>query len=495
MVNVGTRNLFSSRHLRPFWLLLPALVLALWLGPIAQTDARPAPDSFADLVENLTPAVVNIATATRRIESSGESPFEELPPGTPYEDFFDFFNRRSPGGGAFPPDTSLGSGFIISPDGLVVTNNHVIQDAKQITVVLHDGQRLGATVIGRDPKTDLALLKVDTKRPLPFVEFGSSDGARVGDWVIAIGNPFGLGNTVTAGILSARGRDINAGPYDDFLQTDAPINRGNSGGPMFNMEGDVIGVNTLIYSPSGGSVGIGFATPSAIVQPVIAQLKEYGRTRRGWLGVRIQTVSPEIASKLGLATPSGALVAAVIEDGPAEEADIRKGDIILRFDDRIVTNRRALPRIVADASIGAKVPVIVWRDGEQMVVEVEVGRLEDYELAAVDRRVEVTPREMPERAFTSLGVTLATVTPELRDRFDLDTVNEGVVVTAIADGLPSDVDLRPGDVIVELAHSAIANVGQFERQLDSLRASDAKLVVVLRVREGEREFIAVEIRG
>ena len=253
-------------------------------------QARPAPDSCADLAEKLTPAVVNIATSfSHDANSSDGSPFEDLPPGSAPEEFHEFFNRR--GGSPMQPITSLGSGFIVDPNGLVVTNNHVIADADEITVVLNDNSRLAATVIGRDPKTDLALLKVENGKSLPYVEFGDSDGARVGDWVIAIGNPFGLGNTVTAGILSARGRDINAGPYDDFLQTDAPINRGNSGGPMFDMNGKVIGVNTLIYSPSGGSVGIGFATPSAIVGPVIAQLREFGQTRRGWLGVRIQSVA------------------------------------------------------------------------------------------------------------------------------------------------------------------------------------------------------------
>jgi serine protease Do len=460
---------------------------------IGQVQARPAPDSFADLVEKLAPAVVNIATSVRTARSSAEdSPFDELPPGAPYEDFFEFFNKRNPDDNSFQPSSSLGSGFIIDPSGLVVTNNHVIADADEITVVLDDNTRLEAIVIGRDPKTDLALLKIEATSPLAHVEFGDSDIARVGDWVIAIGNPFGLGNTVTAGILSARGRDINAGPYDDFLQTDAPINRGNSGGPMFNMKGQVIGVNTLIYSPSGGSVGIGFATPAAIVRPVIDQLRSFGQTRRGWLGVRIQTVSPEIADKLEMMVPSGALVAAVIEEGPAQAADIREGDVILTFGGREVASRRALPRIVADAPIGEAVPVLLWRDGEEVTVDVIVGRLEEYELAASQGRV---GRAAVERAFTSLGVTLSAITPDLREKFELGKESGGLVVTGVSDGLSSGADIQPGDIIIELGHNKVADLGDFERRLDALADTDTDLVVVLRERHGEREFIALEIRG
>ena len=460
-------------------------VLLTLPGPGA---ARSAPDSFADLVEKLTPAVVNIATSFSAESKSKESPFGELPPGTPPEEFYEFFNRR--GGAPTQPITSLGSGFIIDPSGLVVTNNHLIADADEITVVLNDNSRLNAKVIGRDPKTDLALLKVESGKILPFVQFGNSDGARVGDWVIAIGNPFGLGNTVTAGILSARGRDINAGPYDDFLQTDAPINRGNSGGPMFDMNGKVIGVSTLIYSPSGGSVGIGFATPSAIVGPVIAQLREFGQTRRGWLGVRIQSVSPEIAESQQLAATTGALVAAVIEHSPAAAGGILQGDIILRFDGQDVSSRRALPRIVADTLVGSSVPVIVWREGEHVPLDVTIGRLEEYELANATAARAGAPLEME---FASVGLTLAHITAELREKYSLADESTGVVVTGVSEDIGEHADLVPGDLIVGFGSDRITDLSDFRLLLDMQRQSDSASIVLFRQRGDKSEFITVEI--
>ena len=458
-------------------------------------QARPAPDGFADLIEKLAPAVVNIATAARGTSSdTDDSLFEELPPGAPYPDFFEFFDQHGQGDPSFRSLSSLGSGFIVAPSGYIVTNNHVIADAGEITVVLDDNTRLEARVVGRDSKTDLALLKVAADKPLAHVRFGDSDVARVGDWVIAIGNPFGLGHTVTAGIISARGRDINAGPYDDFLQTDAPTNRGNSGGPMFNLAGEVIGVNALIYSPSGGSVGIGFATPAAIAGPVIDQLRAFGRTRRGWLGVRVQTVSPELAESLDMSAPGGALVAAVIEEGPAEEADIREGDVILTFGGREVSSRRMLPRIVADAPIGEAVPVGLWRDGRELVVDVVIGRLEDYELATGQSAAR-RQRTDTERAFTSLGVTLSAITPNLREKYQLGAAAGGLVVTEVSGALSSDTDIEPGDVIIELGHDTVTGINDVERRLDALADRNDRLVVVLRERAGERAFVALEIRG
>jgi len=474
---------------------LPLVLLATLLLCGQVTEARSPTDSFADLVERLAPAVVNIATSTRPHppnDDEGDSPFEDLPPGTPYQEFFDFFNKRGQNQ-QFQPTTSLGSGFIIDPDGYVVTNNHVIADADQVTVVLADNTRLNAVIVGRDPKIDIALLKVENGAPLPFVEFGDSDGARVGDWVIAIGNPFGLGNTVTAGILSARGRDINAGPYDDFLQTDAPINRGNSGGPMFDMNGQVIGVNTLIYSPSGGSVGIGFATPATIVRPVVEQLRQHGRTIRGWLGVRIQSVSDEIADSLGLEKASGALVAAVIEDGPAQAADIRQGDVILSFDGRTVDDRRALPRIVADTLVGKEVPVVLWRDGKEMTTSVVIGRLEDYELASANTRRSPAKPERTEQSFSALGLTLAIITPERREAFELGDDVAGLLVTGVDGSV--DADIKPGDIIVELGNDEISELADVQAQLDTLADADSKLVVVLRERAGDRAFVALELLG
>ena len=480
-----TYRLNAGYHL----LIAGLITFAVLLSATSTGTARPAPESFADLVETLTPAVVNIATSFNADSNPHESPFGELPPGSQPEEFYEFFNRRD--GAPSQPITSLGSGFIIDPSGLVVTNNHVIADADEITVVLHDNSRLEAKIIGRDPKTDLALLKVENGKSLPFVEFGDSDGARVGDWVIAIGNPFGLGNTVTAGILSARGRDINAGPYDDFLQTDAPINRGNSGGPMFDMNGKVIGVNTLIYSPSGGSVGIGFATPSAIVGPVIAQLREFGQTRRGWLGVRIQSVSPEIAESHNLAAASGALVAAVIEDSPAAAGGILQGDIILRFDGQEVPNRRALPRIVADTSVGSSVPVIVWRDGEHVPLEVTIGRLEEYELANASGARAGAPLEME---FSSLGLTLAHITAELREKFSLAEDSTGVVVTEVSEDIDGDADLLPGDVIVGFGSDRVTDLSEFRLLLDMQRQSDSESIVLFRQRGEKSEFVTVEIK-
>ena len=477
-MNAGYRLLIAC--------LITWAVLLVALGPGA---ARPAPDSFADLVEKLTPAVVNIATSFKSDIKPHESPCGELPPGSKPEEFYEFFNRR--GGAPTQPITSLGSGFIIDPSGLVVTNNHVIVDADEITVVLNNNSRLKAKIIGRDPKTDLALLKVENGESLPFVEFGDSDGARVGDWVIAIGNPFGLGNTVTAGILSARGRDINAGPYDDFLQTDAPINRGNSGGPMFDMNGKVIGVNTLIYSPSGGSVGIGFATPSAIAGPVIAQLREFGQTRRGWLGVRIQSVSPEIAESHNLAAATGALVAAVIEDRPAAAGGLLQGDIILRFNGQEVPNRRVLPRIVADTTVGSSVPVIVWREGEHVPLEVTIGRLEEYELASAAAARAGAPLEME---FSSLGLTLAHITAELREKYSLADDSTGVVVTEVNEGIDGKADLLPGDLIVGFGSNRITDLSEFRLLLDIQRQTDTKSIVLFRQRGEKSEFVTVEIK-
>src|SRR6202035_774285 len=316
-----------------------------------------------------------------------------FPPGSPFEQFFkDFLNRNRPGPGgkgeAQPsPERrmqSLGSGFIIDASGLVVTNNHVIDGADEITVTLQDNTSLKAKVLGRDESGDIALLQVSTDKPLPAVHFGDSDSGRVGDWVLAIGNPFGLGGTVTAGIVSARGRDIRQGPYDDFIQTDAAINRGNSGGPLFNMDGQVIGMNTAIYSPSGGSIGIGFSIPANMVKPVVAQLKDFGHPRRGWLGVRIQQVTPDIAESLGLKDATRAMVAGVNDGGPADKAQIRNGDIILSFNGQNVKEMRNLPLIVAQTEIGKSVPLVVWRDGKQVTLQAVVGELPDEQKVATN---------------------------------------------------------------------------------------------------------------
>ena len=465
----------------------PAGFAVVLLLVAAGAQARTPTESFADLVEQLTPAVVNISTTQ-------QAPANPHGGGEGADKFFDYFGLPNPhdeGARNGQTVTSLGSGFIVDASGLVVTNNHVIEGASAITVILDDETRLTAQILGRDARTDLALLKVEADRPLPFVEFGDSDAARVGDWVIAIGNPFGLGNTVTAGIVSARGRDINAGPYDDFIQTDAPINRGNSGGPMFDMDGKVIGVNTLIFSPSGGSVGIGFATPASLASPIIEQLASHGHARRGWLGVRIQTVSEEIAENLGLADTAGALVASVTKDGPAEVANILAGDVILRFDGVDVPKRRDLPRIVADTPVGKQVEVEIWRDGEKIKIAVTIGELVDEpaRLAAAEPAPEA-PAETPGQVAVA-GLVVATLTPELRTRFNLPEDAAGLVVLKVDDGAANN-GFEAGDLIVAVGPRKVDNAEALARAVETLRANGASAAFLLRERAGNRRFVPLE---
>ena len=462
-----------------------ALVLVL-LGVTSVShiaNARPAPDSFADLAERLLPSVVNISTSQMVADRQG--PDFQFPPGSPFEDLFRDFMDRNGQGDQAPHKrraTALGSGFIISADGYIVTNNHVIDGADEITVRLHDGDTLDAELIGRDPKTDVALLKVDPKEDLPFVKWGSSDDARIGDWAMAIGNPFGLGGTVTAGIVSARNRNINQGPYDDFIQTDAAINRGNSGGPLFNLDGDVIGINSAIYSPSGGSVGIGLAIPSAIAQGVVEQLKEYGRTRRGWLGVHIQTVTDDIADSVGLDDAKGAMVAGVSDDSPAKEAGIKQGDVILKFDGKDVDSMRNLPRIVAETKIGKDVDVVIWRDGEKKTVQVELGELEEDVVAANANNSDdsKSPAAIDEASVDALGLKIANVNDELRKRFNLAEGTEGVIVTEVdGDSFAAEKGVRPGDIIIEASHSSVSNVEDVMDAVNSAVDDDKRTILML----------------
>src|SRR5438874_4652038 len=408
-----------------------AFLIAAPAALVQPAAARPAPDSFADLAEKLLPSVVNISTtqavkSERGREHSGPE-VPPFPPGSPFEEFFrDFFEHGVPKGGrpeAQPrKSTSLGSGFIIDPAGYVVTNNHVIADADEITVILHDDTHLKAELIGRDTKTDIALLKVKTDKPLSAATWGDSDASRVGDWVLAIGNPFGLGGSVTAGILSARQRDIQSGPYDDFLQTDASINRGNSGGPMFNMDGQVIGIATAIYSPSGGSIGIGFAIPSAMAKAVVAELiNEPDHTvHRGWLGVRIQAVTDEIAESLGLDKARGALVASVNDNGPAQTGGVQPGDVILGFDGKPVNDMRHLPRLVAETTVGKSVPVKVWRKRQETTLQVKVGKLDETEQVAAQEPQKTKPSRDTGGTVSLLGLTLSNITQELKEKFSLN---------------------------------------------------------------------------
>ncbi len=469
-----------------FWAGLLALALVAWSGA---AHAKAAPETFSGLAKKLLPKVVNIST-TQKVEGRAGPELPQLPPGSPFEEFFkDFFERNQPQERSRRA-TSLGSGFIVSDEGHVVTNNHVIQDAEEITVILHDDTRLPAKLIGRDPKTDLAVLKVESKMKISPIEFGDSDVSEVGDWIIAIGNPFGLGGTVTAGIISARGRDINAGPYDDFLQTDASINRGNSGGPMFNLDGEVIGVNTAIFSPSGGSVGIGFAIPSAVAKPVIRQLIKFGEVKRGWLGVRIQTVTDELAESFGLKKAIGALVASVVEKGPAEKAKIKAGDVIISFNGREVSEMRRLPRMVAETEVGSAVPVEVWRDRKKVKLSVEIGELEDDE-----KPVEVA-RRAPGGAtkVDDLGLELSAITDKVREKFSLGEDAKGVVVVAVDSAGPAaEKGIRPGDRIVEVSQEAVADPGDIARKVDEAKKAGRKSVLLLLEGQGQMRFVAVKI--
>jgi serine protease Do len=455
------------------------------------------PESVADIAERLSPAVVNISTSQLGSGgSSGDSvPMPELPEGSPFREFFEeFFERqeRDPGRPQRPRRmSSLGSGFVIDPNGIIVTNNHVIEEADEVEVNFADGRTLTAEVVGRDLKTDLAVLRVNPPAPLPFVEFGDSDAIRVGDWVMAIGNPFGLGGSVTLGIISARNRNINSGPYDDFIQTDAAINRGNSGGPLFDMNGNVVGVNTAIISPTGGSIGIGFAIPTAIAQNVINQLVEFGVTRRGWLGVRIQSVGEDIAQSLGLDEPKGALIADVTPTGPAETSGIKPGDVVVRFDGTAVEEMRDLPRIVADTPVGKTVVVEIMRDGELQELEVEIGRLEEGEVIAgqSDEDLEV------ER--TVLGMTLAPVSEELRAQFKIAADTQGAVVIEVdPDGPAAEKNIEPGDVITEAGERDVVNPADIEGRVRELQAEGRGSILLLvrkTARDGDPSFVALRL--
>lgn len=478
------------------------LALAVSAAPLT-AQAKATPDSFADLAEKLLPAVVNIST-TQAIEGHVGPEMPQLPPGSPFEEFFkDFFERNrpqgEPGGPGGQPNrqrkaTSLGSGFFIDAKGHVITNNHVIADADEITVILQDNTRLKAEVVGRDSKTDLAVLKVEPTEGIVHTEFGDSDDARVGDWVVAIGNPFGLGGTVTAGIISARHRDINSGPYDDFIQTDASINRGNSGGPMFNAEGKVIGINSAIYSPSGGSVGIGFAIPSATAESVIRQLIKHGKVRRGWLGVHIQAVTPEIAETLNLEKADGALVASVIKDGPAEKADIKPGDVIISFDGKRIKEMRKLPRIVAETDIDKKVKVELWRNGAKMAVEVDIGKLDDIEPKTAAKGAGPEPKAEKETKIDALGMTMAAVSSAMRERFGISGESKGVVVTAVDEAGPAaEKGIQPGDLVVEISQQEVTSPSEVAAKIEEAVSAKRKTVLLLVESQGGLRFVALKI--
>lgn len=451
---------------------------------------RFVPESFSELADRLSPAVVNVTTTTVMPEvADGMRPV--LPEGSPFEEFFRDFRDRQPGQRRQQRSNALGSGFIISPDGYIVTNNHVIESADEVSVELYSGGQLEAEIVGRDPRTDIALLKVkNDKGDLPFVEFGDSDAAKVGDWVLAIGNPLGQGFSVSAGIVSARNRTLQ-GSYDDFIQTDAAINRGNSGGPLFDMHGRVIGVNTAILSPNGGSIGIGFAMSSAVVGRVVEQLRDFGETRRGWLGVKIQNIEPEVAEALGLPNTKGAAVTEVPK-GPASDAGMKVGDVVLTFDGEPVDDTRELVRIVAESEIGRTVDVVVFRDGKQETLKVEVGQLEEATLAAAPgapERPDAAPSEQP-----LLGMTVAAVDRTLRDRFALPDDAKGLVVVEVENG--SDAFLKgiePGDLITEVGQEVVTSPEDMRARIDAAEQAGRNSILMLVRRDGAPRFVALNL--
>ena len=480
--------------------LMPAAALAAALClTAAQPAAARGPENIADVAEQVIDAVVNISTSQKVDPRVTEMP--DLPPGSPMEEFFDQFfkNRRGGGGNEQTPRriNSLGSGFIIDASGLVVTNNHVIADADEINVILNDGTKLKATLVGKDNKSDLALLRVHSDKPIKAVKFGDSDKLRLGEWVIAIGNPFSLGGSVTAGIVSARNRDINSGPYDNYIQTDAAINRGNSGGPLFNLNGEVVGVNTAIISPSGGSIGIGFAVPSNSAVAVIDQLRQFGETRRGWLGVRIQQVTDDIAESLNIAPPRGALVAGVDDKGPAKPAGIEPGDVVVSFDGHDIKEMHDLPRVVADTPVGKVVDVVVIRKGKQETHKVTVGRLQDNEKVA---EASVKQEAPPDKSVVqkTLGLELSELSDDQRRKFKIKSAVNGVLVTGVdASVAMADPDKRlaPGDVIVEVQYQTVASPADMQKRVDQLKGQGKKIAVLLVSNgNGDTRFVALNLQ-
>jgi serine protease Do len=499
---LGTLARFTRQVRRPA--LAAVAISALVLPSLSAPAFARGPEGVADIAEQVIDAVVNISTS-QNVAARNSTPMPQLPNDPQLDELFrDFFNRRGQqgenqkrGGGQQAPRrvNSLGSGFIIDASGIVVTNNHVIADADEITVILNDGTRIKAELIGKDTKVDLALLRIKSEKPLKAVKFGDSDKLRLGEWVVAIGNPFSLGGTVTAGIVSARNRDINSGPYDNYIQTDAAINRGNSGGPLFNLDGEVIGINTAIISPSGGSIGIGFAVPSKTARAVIDQLKEFGETRRGWLGVRIQQVTDEIAESLSIKPARGALVAGIDEKGPAKPAGIEAGDVIVKFDGKDIKEMKDLPRVVADTPVGKDVPVVIVRKGQEETKTVKLGRLEDGEKQAslTPPKSDSEPAPVTKKA---LGLDLANLDQDLRKKYKVkDTVN-GVVILGVDNDSPAaDKRLTPGDVIVEIAQEAVANPDDFQSKVDKLKKEGRRTALLLVAgTDGQLRFVALSLQ-
>ena len=444
--------------------------MSLWTEGSANNSSE-RPGSFADLAQELSPAVVNVSTTT--VVKGGKGG-----PSSPFGD--ESLRRFFPRPQRPQKKSSLGSGFIINKEGYIVTNNHVVDGADEIVVILKEGDEYPAKVIGKDAKTDIALLKIEPKNGLPITRLGNSDDTRVGDWVLAIGNPFGLGHTVTAGIVSAKGRELGAGPYDDFIQTDAAINPGNSGGPLLDMGGNVIGINSVIFSRSGGNQGVGFAIPVNLAKSIVAQLKESGKVTRAWLGVMIQQITPEIQDSLELKTRKGALVADVFEGSPAEKAGLLRGDVIVRFNGEEVSSQRELPTMVAFLPVGQKVEVVIWRDGMEKTFQVTLEEMKEETVVA-----DSSGGELQEE----LGLTVRNITPEVADQLGLNGT-EGVVVTNVdQNGTAARAGIRRGDVILEVNRKKVTDVGALSGVLEKDKNSSSILFLVNR--GGRTIFIAV----
>jgi serine protease Do len=452
------------------------------------SHAKSAPDSFADLAEKLSPSVVNISTTTVIEDKSRQMP--SFPPGSPFEEFFKQFDQPD---GKKRKAQSLGSGFIIDETGYVITNNHVIDNAEKIMVILYDDTSFEATVVGKDPKTDVALLKIDPKKTkLKAVKFGDSNNLRVGDWVMAIGNPFGFGGTVTAGIVSARGRNLS-GSYDDYIQTDASINRGNSGGPLFDMKGNVVGINTAIFSQSGGSVGIGFAVSSNLAKQVTDQLKQYGRTKRGWLGVLIQEITQEIADSLGMKSAKGALVSSATEGGPAEKAGVKTGDVILKFNDIEIESMKELPKVVAGTPVGKSVPLVILRNGKELTLNVVLGELELAEKENLIGQANNSGSDSKE--YEKLGFVAEELNSSNKSKFNIKDVDKGIVITSVKEESPAQAaGIVAGMVIVRVGQVEVNSLSVIDQALQSaIKQKRKALLFLVKVENGTR-FVAIELK-
>lgn len=513
------KNLLGAVAISALMLGMASVTSPFTSQAIAEVSLQGLPN-VADLVDKLLPAVVEISVESK--VNDGASPdAPKIPDDSPFKDFFDQFlkkkqqegqgqggdNNSKPGdqgggdNGTPAPDertvNSMGSGFIIDATGLIVTNNHVVEGANAISVHMQDGTIMKAELVGRDPKTDLAVIRVKPEKTLPTVNFGDSDKTRIGEWALAIGNPFGLGGSVSLGIISARNRDINSGPYDDYFQTDAAINKGNSGGPLFNMSGEVVGINSAIFSPSGGSVGIGFSIPSNTAKNVVSQLVKFGETRRGWLGVKIQSVTPDIAESMGLTKPHGALVADVTKGSPSEKAGLLAGDVIIQFDGRTIADSKELPRVVAETEVGKEVDVKIVRSSKEMDVKVTLGRLEDGEKQVAQVEAKPSPTVAP-TTVTVLGMTVSSMNDELRTKFKIDEKVNGALVTETAsDGAAADKGVAAGDVILEAGGKPVATSADVSSAIETATKEGKASVLLLMAKGGkssETRFIALKLK-